>query len=1851
MKKSIKKLYYWFSMFTILLVSTNANAQWSGVGGGVNNITYALCSDGTNLYVGINNNPFDNTNNYLLKWNGSVWSNLGYVNGSICALAYMGGNVYVGGTFSKANGATGYNNIAAWNVGSSSWSTLGTGTNSFVAALTVSGSTLYVGGDFTTANGVTSNYVASWSAGVWSTMNPGGGAGVNGDVWALTVLGGNLYVGGQFSATTSGTAVNNIVEWNGAAWSALTSGLTGAVTINNIATTPDQIAVNPDPTVMALTNDGTNLYVGGDFTTAGGTSGFHNIAEWNGAAWSKLGVGMSAPGVSTGNANGDNANVYALTMYNGNLIAGGDFGTAGTYSSALGIAQWNGSAWIGFSASCGSNINSDVFALCVSNGSLFAGGQFPNPFIYVAQYTGAGPTIAVGAAPATTICQGDNTGLSASGATTYTWSPSSSLNASTGASVTASPTVTTTYSVTGTTGGCSNTQTLVVTVNPSPTMTVTNSNPNICGGVGTSTLTITAGNATGYTWGPAGSLSATTGTSVTATPTVTTTYTVTATGANTCVSTQTLVVSVNPTPTVNITSPPPTICSGNSTVLSANGATTYSWSPAVGATTSTVSVSPGSTTTYTVTGTTGGCTSAQQTVVVTVNPSPTIIASGATTICSGNSTVISASGATTYTWSPAIGATTSTVSVSPGSTTTYTVTGTTAGCTSAPQTVKITVTPTPTVTLSAPPTICSGNSTTLTASGATTYTWTPGGSTGSTLSVSPGTTSTYTVTGANGVCTAASPATVVVTVNPTPTVTLSAPPTICSGNSTTLTANGASTYFWMPGFLSGSTVSVSPGSTTTYTVTGTASGCNSAPATIIVTVNATPTLGITGPVTICSGSSTTLTGSGASTYTWTPNTSLTATTGASVTANPASTITYTLNGTSAAACPAAPATVVVTVSSVPTVTVSAGPSTICSGSSSTLTATGATTYTWTPGALTGSTVSVSPGTTTTYTVVGTLTGCASSAPSTVTVTVNPTPTVSLPISPTICPGGSVSLTASGATTYTWTPNTSISASTGATITANPASTITYTVTGTSTGCTSAPNTVIVSVVSTMTVTITPTAPSICSGGSTTLTAGGAATYVWSPTTGLSCLTCPNPTANPADTTTYKVVGSSGGCKDSATYKLIVNPTPTVSIALTGISAAICPGDSMGMIASGASTYVWTPNTGLSCSTCDTINAGPSVTTTYTLTGTDAGGCSATATQVIVAYPVPVMTINLPKDTICSGNSVTLVASGVTSYSWSPPLGLNTTLGDSVIATPVSSTVYYVTGTGTGGCKTKDSSVITVNITPTVSVIPPTPVICSGDSIELTASGANTYQWLPNNGLQCNTCDSTKASPASATTYSVIGISLAGCKDTSKLPVNVNATPTITVTVSNGTTICSNKDTTVMIASGGTTYTWLPATGLNKTAGDTVDANPTTTVVYTVSTSSAAGCPSKDSITIAVNPSPTVNAGAVASTICNGTSTVINASGATTYTWIPATGLSSSTGATVNASPGTTQTYSVIGMTNGCPDTATVPLTVVAPPVVTATVAGGDSLCSGLSKTITASGGTTYIWRPNGQTTDSIVVSPTTSTTYTVVGSNGTCTDSAIVSLGVYPPFTVSVTNDTLCSGRTANITATATGGSAPYTYAWSNGLGNSPSANILVTPGSVTYTCNVSNACGQTFPATVVVDGATTPNAHFTATPDTIPGGQFVGFVNSNSGATSWIWTMGDDTPPANGDSSVVYQYNQPGTYWIKLIVSNGYCTDTSIESIFVTQGIFIPNVFTPNGDGQNDVFHVTVGGMKQYYIEIFNRWGERIFQADSPAIDWDGTSSGGIKESDGDYYYLINCTDFENTTFKYHGYIQLIRN
>jgi len=222
----------------------------------------------------------------------------------------------------------------------------------------------------------------------------------------------------------------------------------------------------------------------------------------------------------------------------------------------------------------------------------------------------------------------------------------------------------------------------------------------------------------------------------------------------------------------------------------------------------------------------------------------------------------------------------------------------------------------------------------------------------------------------------------------------------------------------------------------------------------------------------------------------------------------------------------------------------------------------------------------------------------------------------------------------------------------------------------------------------------------------------------------------------------------------------------------------------------------------------------------------------------------------------------------------------------------------------------------------------------------------------------------------------------------------------------------------------------------------------------------------------------------------------------------------------------------------------------------------------------------------------------------------------------------------LVAGLTAVVSVSATGGNPGYSYSWNNGATTGVSS-ITVSPLSnvTTYTCAVTDACG-----TITTDSSTltlfpAPNISFTENPKIIPGGQFVGFVNTTTNANAYTWTFG------NGATSTainpVVQYLDSGMYFVTLIASNQGCADTLKDTVFVTENIFIPNVFTPNGDGQNDVFHVTMTSMKAYNLEIFNRWGQKVFATDSPNTDWDGRSEGGIMESDGTYYYEITSTDY----------------
>ncbi len=1060
----------------------------------------------------------------------------------------------------------------------------------------------------------------------------------------------------------------------------------------------------------------------------------------------------------------------------------------------------------------------------------------------------------------------------------YTTSTGTTSVATGTAYTTPSLSTTTTYYVDATNSGCTTPvrTAVTVTVNAAPVLTLTPASASICSG---GTTTLTASGATTYTWLPSGS-----GTSSVVNPSSTTVYTVTG-SVGTCTGTAvTATVTVSTVPVLTVTPTSTTICSGATTTLTASGAATYTWQPS-GSGAGNV-VSPSSTTVYTVTGSNGSCNSTPKTLTVTVNAAPSVtITPTATTICSGASTTLTASGATTYTWLPS-GSGNSRV-VSPTSTTVYTLTGSNGGCASLPKTATVTVNAIPVLTVTPTgTTICSGASTTLTASGATTYTWLPSGS-GATNVVSPSSTTLYTVTGSNGSCTGA-PKTVTITTVTTPVLTVTpTSTTICSGASPTLTANGATTYTWLPSG-SGATNVVSPSSTTVYSVSGTTGSCKSAVKTVTVTVTTTPTLAVSASSsTICSGKSTTLTATGATTYAWFPGGVSTPT----MSINPTSTTVYTVTGTNGSC--TSGKTITVTVLAAPTVTASVSNTTICNGTPVTVNAGGATSYTWSPSG-SGTSSVLNPSATTIYSITGS-NGTCNSAVKTVTINVATSPTLAVSASSsTICSGQSTTLTVSGATTYAWFPG-SVSTPT---MSVNPTSTTVYTVTGTIGSCTSS-RTITVSVNAVPTVTASVTNTTICSGTPVTVNVGGAAGYTWSPSgSGTSSV------LSPAATTIYSITGANGTCTGAVrTVTITVTATPTLGLAAS--SSTICSGQAATLTASGATTYTWLPGGQSSAA----ISVSPSTTTTYTLTGAN-GSCGSTNTMVTVyVTATPTLVTSVTNTTICSGTAVNVSVSGAISYNWLPSGS-----GSMSVFTPTATTVYTVTGTF-GGC-TGVPKTFTINVTPNVGlgISASSATLCAGQTTTLTASGASSYLWQP--GSQ--TTPSIAVSPTTTTTYSVTGTN-GSCSAQQSIMIIVNQVPTITASLTN-TTVCSGTPVTVNV-SGGTAYVWLPSG-----SGSSGTFAPLATTVYTVSSASACG---NGSVTFTLNvvSAPVLTASAP-STICAGSTTTLNVSGAGTYTWLPSTGLSSTSGSTVVAFPASSLVYTVTGSNGACQSTQTVPVAVL-----------------------------------------------------------------------------------------------------------------------------------------------------------------------------------------------------------------------------------------------------------------------------------------------------------------------------------
>jgi hypothetical protein len=250
--------------------------------------------------------------------------------------------------------------------------------------------------------------------------------------------------------------------------------------------------------------------------------------------------------------------------------------------------------------------------------------------------------------------------------------------------------------------------------------------------------------------------------------------------------------------------------------------------------------------------------------------------------------------------------------------------------------------------------------------------------------------------------------------------------------------------------------------------------------------------------------------------------------------------------------------------------------------------------------------------------------------------------------------------------------------------------------------------------------------------------------------------------------------------------------------------------------------------------------------------------------------------------------------------------------------------------------------IALNVTAT-----PNPVCLTNPLTPVTLSVMANFQivsvqWTPSAGLTCPTCATTIATPSANTTYTVTVTTICGTA-TGSVTVSVYPSPVITVP---NATIC-NGQSTVLTASGASTYTWSPGTTLSATTGSSVTANPTSTITYTVTGTDANGCTATTHVTVTVNPIPVVGVSPNV-TICSGQPTVLTASGANTYTWSPATGLSNTTGTSVSANPAITTTYIVTGTdANGCTGTTSVTVTVI-PAAAIPIITGPHNNCINLS---------------------------------------------------------------------------------------------------------------------------------------------------------------------------------------------------------------------------------------------------------------------------------------------------------------
>ena len=644
------------------------------------------------------------------------------------------------------------------------------------------------------------------------------------------------------------------------------------------------------------------------------------------------------------------------------------------------------------------------------------------------------------------------------------------------------------------------------------------------------------------------------------------------------------------------------------------------------------------------------------------------------------------------------------------------------------------------------------------------------------------------------------------------------------------------------------------------------------------------------------------------------------------------------------------------------------------------------------------------------------------------------------------------------------------------------------------------------------------------------------------------------------------------------------------------------------------SYSWSPIDGLDDPSAAVTIANPSTTTNYVVTVTDSLGGNIKDSIQIIVDPLPSQpVINVDGVTeFCEGESVQLTAPDGYSYMWNNGLTTQAIIADT-------SGSYTVTLIDEYGCESLPGDPVQVTVNP----LPEKPeitvngdtLLCEGESVELIAPAGYSYDW--SNGSTSRSIIITESGE-----FSVRVIDANSCTsvpgDTVRVTVSAPP-PDPVIDYADDNEICQGEDITL---TGNEGYEYLWSTG-ETTRSITVGEED----IYTLQLINGACISSADSVSVIVHPVPDIPvitpSGPV--DIIKGESVTLSSSEADQYLW--------STSATTREIEVSTEgEYSVQAISNeGCFSEFSNPVEVTVTDVLPApeiSIDGQTSFCEGGSVTLSSEEAHAYRWS-TGDTTREITVSEAGSYTLIIENENGVESyESAPVLIAVYDnPSVDSDISDVSCyNGSDGYINLTITEGEMPYSVEWSTGQEGTGLEDL--TAGEYSATITDANGCQATVntmveePDDIFIQGEITD----ARCPDATDG-EIALDVSGGTSPYNYTWNDGMTGPVLSGLSAGIYT----------VTVSDGNnCTKSESFSIENKEEYCfrIPDIITPNGDGKNDTW--VISGLEIYSmvtVQIFDRWGKRVFYSEGYDENFDGTYNGEDLPMES-YHYIIDLND-----------------